>query len=70
MAMMRLAGMKSTCERKGLVVADMEFYGVPLAQYSREDLEIMIAYQIMRQNENLGADVQYAGKKRGAEKSA
>lgn len=62
MARARLQSMKAACEKKGLDVQDLRFNGIPLSELSREDLEIVLGYRAMKDNDLLGADVCYAMK--------
>lgn len=61
----RLRSMKTALEKKGMQTSDLRFIGLPLSDLSREDLEVILGFQAMKNNDNLGEDVSYAGQVAG-----
>lgn len=55
----RLRSMKLACERKGHPPASVTFNGLSIADFSREELEIMLAFAALKTHDHIGEDVHF-----------
>ncbi len=54
-AMERIRGMESAMSSRNQKASELKFRGVPISQFSRDSLEIMLAYRSMRESDWLNA---------------
>ena len=60
LAQRRLTEMKRQCLAARVAPDELQFRGLPISQFSRESLLVMLAYQTMRGNKCLGAYASYS----------